>query len=181
MKIFGIGLSRTATTSLTTILRKGFGLDVCHFPSPHTFSMEKFSSDPTYLKIDGITDIQASIAYKQLYKLYPHSKFILTVRDEREWLSSIETHWKAIIGLKGEKLAPPVKKIVTAMWGQLEWSRENVLSVYRKHLQEVEHFFKHKNNLLIVNLCSDANTIAKLEKFLDRKSSLQSIPWENKK
>jgi len=194
VKIFGIGLSRTGTTSLTTLLQQGFGLNIHHWPDPHRFCMERFSTDPKYLNngynnsiIDGITDIQAAIAYKQLYKIYPYAKFILTTREENLWLNSIEPHWLQVAGINGQKLHPNVKNIVTMMWGTTNYSKENVLNVYRNHLREVNDFFsmmntigKYKNNFLTLDITSDSKSICKLEKFLNCKSSLQDIPHKNK-
>ncbi len=185
-KIFGIGLSRTGTSSLTTLLRAGFGLNIHHWPDPRTFCMERFATDPTYLNeynntiIDGITDIQAAITYKQLDKIYPYAKFILTTRDENLWLNSIEDHWLQVVGINGQKINRHTKNIVTMMWGTAKWSKENVLNVYRNHLREVNDFFKYKNNFLTLDITSDSKSICKLEKFLNCKSSLQDIPHKNK-
>jgi hypothetical protein len=202
-KIFGIGLSKTATCSLTSLLRIGFGLNILHDPVRiynKQLSLERLGNDPTYLDgetghrpIDGITDLQASILYKQLDNIYPTAKFILTIRDETNWIESINHNWSNSIGLNGQFVKSNSNRfkfgwmrilrhtITMRMWGTTTWSSENVLSVYRKHKHDVISYFKFKDNLLVVDLTSDTHAISKIEKFLNKKCQLKEIPWKNRR
>jgi hypothetical protein len=192
-KIFGIGLSKTATCSLTSLLHNGFGLNISHDPVKihnKQLSLERLGNDPTYLDgetghrpIDGITDLQAAILYKQLDNIYPTAKFILTIRDETKWIESISHNWSTYIGLNGQFVKSNTLRhtITMRMWGTTTWSSENVLNVYRKHKHDVISYFKFKDNLLVVDLTSDTHAISKIEKFLNKKCQLKETPWKNRR
>jgi hypothetical protein len=94
-KIFGIGLSRTGTKSLTSALHV-LGLKAIHYPEDETTLRELTEGNYQFSLLehfDGITDITVSAFYPQLDQLFPNSKFILTVRDKESWLKSLEKHW----------------------------------------------------------------------------------------
>ena len=92
-KIFGIGLSKIGTTSLTQALQL---LDhkAVHFPFFH-LKPQKDSLALNYHKIDkwdAMTDTPIPYFYKELDRHYPESKFILTIRNIDEWLDSCENN-----------------------------------------------------------------------------------------
>ena len=84
IKIFGIGLSRTGTLSLTEALKE-LGYRTVHYPPIPKFF--KYIDEN-----DAFTDITVSCNYKILDKKYLGSKFILTIRDKESWLKSCENH-----------------------------------------------------------------------------------------
>ena len=192
-KIFGIGLSKTATCSLTSLLRDGFDLNILHDPIKihgEPLSLDSLANNNNYLEgkppnrtIDGITDIQASILYKQLDNLYSNAKFILTIRDEEEWLESIYHNWSKYIGLQGQhvKRNSLRRTITLRMWGTTVWSRDKILNVYQTHKNNVIDHFKSKNNLLVLNITSDPDSVSKVENFLNKKSKIKQVPWENRR
>lgn len=90
-KVFGLGLSRTGTHSLTAALAR-LGFDVVHYPTDPTTIRELMSGhfDLTLLRRHaGITDITTVPFFQALDVQYPGSKFILTVRDKPAWIESI--------------------------------------------------------------------------------------------
>jgi hypothetical protein len=95
VKIFGIGLSRTGTTSLNSALVK-LGYRSLHWPHDSVTRRELIGyfagEQPFALTVaedyDAITDTPAAAAYRELSALYPESRFILTLRDRRGWLNS---------------------------------------------------------------------------------------------
>ena len=94
-KVFGIGLSKTGTTSLYAALdRLGFrsgtyrhlralGLDA--------WFRGDFSGDPLG-DYDALSDLPVGAFYRQLDRRYPGSKFILTHRDRESWLASCRSY-----------------------------------------------------------------------------------------
>lgn len=101
-KIFGIGLSRTGTSSLNEALNM-LGFPSVHFPAdPSTRAAvarylrhgETFPRLPLLDTSVGLTDTPVCCILHPLDAAYPGSKFILTVREEDEWLSSCERHWR---------------------------------------------------------------------------------------
>lgn len=107
-KIFNIGFPKTGTTSLNSAL-SALGFRSIHNPKP----FRRLTMQGIYHFDDD--DWQALTnfgehCYPQLDQAYPHSKFILTVRDEQAWLKS----WQKQIGdSTGDE--------VGARWG---WSRK---------------------------------------------------------
>jgi len=90
MKVFGIGLSRTGTKSLTEALNM-LGINVVHYPNDETTLQELIAGNYEFSLLnswDGITDITVAPYYAQLDKIYPDSKFILTVRFGKKNLGS---------------------------------------------------------------------------------------------
>jgi Sulfotransferase domain/UDP-glucoronosyl and UDP-glucosyl transferase len=91
-KVFGIGLSRTGTSSLTQALNI-LGYKAIHFPHDNVTRAELyrfFASGSGRLSLsllqeaDAITDTPACCVYKALDQGYPGSKFILTVLSESD-------------------------------------------------------------------------------------------------
>ena len=90
-KIFGIGLSRTATTSLANALKE-INIDIIHYPT----SKAKMYSNAK----DGACDLPVAVYYKELDKKFPNSKFIYTIREKEGWLDSIGEYLKNKEGRK---------------------------------------------------------------------------------
>jgi hypothetical protein len=90
-KVFGIGLSRTATRSLNRAL-EALGYRSVHLPRDRK-TYEELSSGIYTLSIlaryDGITDITAAPFYARFDEAYPGSKFILTTREKSSWMESM--------------------------------------------------------------------------------------------
>jgi hypothetical protein len=99
-KIFGIGLSRTGTKSLTLALNM-IGFKVAHYPDDEITLKELMAGKYNFSLLkdfDGITDITVAPYYAQLDKLFPDSKFILTVRDKDSWLKvGSSSLWKTCL------------------------------------------------------------------------------------
>src|SRR5205085_2716068 len=92
-KIFGIGLSRTGTTSLTQALEL-LGYRTVHGPADHVTQLEFYEffatgSQGVHLSVlkehDALTDAPVCCLYRALDKAYPGSKFILTIREKQSW------------------------------------------------------------------------------------------------
>lgn len=97
MKIFGIGFHKTGTTSLAKALEH-LGYRVRHGYKSHSDMMANDLKD----RRPGLTSIEEKLgpfnAYLDLYTLrmnftafdndYPDSKFILTTRDDTDWIES---------------------------------------------------------------------------------------------
>jgi hypothetical protein len=100
-KVFGIGLSRTGTMSLSMGLEL-LGFRSVHFPSDPDTRAELLAfldcrgealSLSVLETVDALTDTPVCCAYQALDKAYPGSKFILTTREEGAWLRSCQAYW----------------------------------------------------------------------------------------
>lgn len=103
-RVFGIGLGRTGTVSLTSALNT-LGYKTLHYPHDERTYEELRRGDPKLTVLgeyDGITDIPAAMMYKKFAAAYPQARFVLTVRDEEPWLRSIERHWSRFPSLPSD-------------------------------------------------------------------------------
>ncbi|MGV9141858.1 MAG: sulfotransferase family protein, partial [Promethearchaeota archaeon] len=188
-KIFCIGLSRTCTKSLTMALDI-LGFNVIHYPDdPLTF--KELSSGNYNLSLlndyDGIADITVSPYFAQLDKIYPNSKFILTIREKESWLRSLKKHWEDRPPFQDKNETPIHMKVRrflrAAVYGTYKFNRERMSYVYDIHNKNVLDYFKDKPNSLLIldiyggegwsKLCKFLNTTQIQGPFPDVKNSLE--------
>jgi len=84
-KVFGVGLSRTGTVSLTTALKR-LGYRARHYPN--LFQVIELSK-----KLDALTDTPVIVYMETLDRLWPDARFVLTVREEETWIASLRRHY----------------------------------------------------------------------------------------
>jgi hypothetical protein len=145
-KIFGIGLSRTGTTTLNEVL-VGLGYKVIHYPT----EAELFD-----MRFDGATDIPVTVRYKELDQKFPNSKFIYTIRDKEKWLDSIVPYLER---KRGWNMAQAQVDIRTQMYGSPFPNRAQAESAYNSHDRDVmEYFKKRKNDLLVLDIIGGDST-----------------------
>lgn len=87
-KIFGIGLTKTGTTSLHEALML-LGIDSAHWTNPLTHEM---LSDSDIFMCGAAADICISQDFEKLYYLYPNARFIWTRRPFETWQASFQRH-----------------------------------------------------------------------------------------
>lgn len=161
-KLFCIGLSRTGTKSLTVALYI-LGYNIIHYPSDKITFNELASGNFNFSVLkdyDGISDITVSPYYAQLDKIFPNSKFILTIRDKKAWLTSFERHWSdrdPFNDLTQNETYMKVRRLLRAsVYGTYKFNRERMSYVFDLHLKNVLDYFKHKpEKLLVLNIFED--------------------------
>lgn len=139
MKIFGIGLSRTGTTSLTQALTV-LGLRARHY----FFDLDAIE------QLDAATDTPIARAYKQLDRAYPGSRFVLTVRDMDDWIASCRNFFDSPPepGSDEEQLALDI-------YGCIGFDEQKFRARYVAHLEGVQEYFANRpSDLLIMNICN---------------------------
>lgn len=159
--VFGLGLSRTGTRSLTSALHI-LGIDTVHYPiDDDTFrALASGKLDFGLLEaFDGITDITVSPYYAQLDRMHPDAKFVLTVRDEESWLQSCRNHWSGRDAFaRGQTPAAETHMRIrrflrAATYGTYEFEPTRFRDVYRKHVDDVRrHFAGRPDKLLELNV-----------------------------
>jgi hypothetical protein len=160
-RVFGLGLSRTGTRSLTSALHV-LGIDTVHYPIDE-YSFRAMASGKLDFQLldgfDGITDITVAPYYAQLDRMYPEAKFVLTVRDEDAWLRSCENHWTgrdafAPAETPASESHMKVRRFLrAAVYGTYDFEPERFRYVYRKHVDDVRrHFADKPGRLLELNI-----------------------------
>jgi hypothetical protein len=183
-KVFGLGLSRTGTRSLTSALQM-LGFDTSHYPIDEDTYIELANAqyDLTLLRFyDGLTDITTVPFYAQFDKQYPGSKFILTVRDKEEWLGSCSRHWYNRPAFKDvedpdEEVHLRMRQFLrAAVYGCYNFDPDRFSFVYDQHIRQVMEYFKDRpEDLLILDICSGEG-FEKLAGFLDRPVPAEPFP-----
>ncbi len=166
-KIFGIGLSRTGTQSLTAALQM-LGFDAVHWRQTVWFleydwhSIHPRKSD--FEKHQAFADTPIALTYKELDAMFPGSRFILTTRDIDSWCASVTRHI-AYTARNDWTLAADL--IHTELYGEKPLDGPCLQIAYEKHLADVRIYFQDRlDDLLVLNICSGAGW-EDLCRFLD--------------
>ena len=181
-KIFGIGLSRTGTKSLTAALKK-LGFQIAHYPTDKTTYQELISNreDFSVLKsMDGITDITVVPYYARLDSLYPNSKFILTWRDKESWLAAMEKHFRYNkiyerwpYFLTERKIR---KYLRAAVYGCYSFDRGKLSNAYESHMNAVRNYFKNRPGSYLEIKITEGEGWEKLCPFLGKQVLPEPFP-----
>lgn len=149
-KIFGIGYSRTGTTSLSTALNI-LGYNVTHHCSIQDGNYIWKDICKNIKTYDGIVSSALSFFYKRLDYNYPNSKFILTTRNFPDWKKSLK------------RFCP-----------------NEVFNIrdYENNIRS--YFIERDKDLLIMNICSNFHSWPTLCSFLGCEQPNTPFPWENK-
>ncbi|GEM_PF-1081596 len=147
-KVFGIGLSRTGTTSLCAALSV-LGIDAAHWTNPLTHQL---LSEVDYFMLGAATDCCVSAEMEKLYHQYPNARFVLTTRPLEPWLKSFGEHhdrhsWAGDIeGLRAvfDRADCPHKFEHAALEFGLYLNAGSLAEAYRAFDARVRHFFSDK-------------------------------------
>ena len=162
-RIFGIGLHKTATTSLHKALSI-LGYKSGHWVTAHWAKsiwreMNQDGRSATLERYQALTDLPIPMLYKQLDVAYPGSKFILTVRDEFSWLDSVRRHFSYEHNpFRAQWDTDPFSNRVHQMlYGRQDFDAATCLERYRIHTGRVLEYFQGRSDLLVMNIPSQPN------------------------
>jgi len=165
MKIFGIGLNKTGTTSLGECLKQ-FGFRHKSFDLELLKAVKKQQWSYIYTIIaqyDSFEDWPYPLIYEQLDYMFPNSKFILTLRKDTEsWLNSLLSH---------SMRTHPVEGITTRLmaygWSYPHLNIDAHKTFYTAHNEKVREYFNHRKDDLLEVCWETGSGWSDLEKFLD--------------
>jgi len=174
-KIIGVGFQKTGTSSLRDALtmlgyKVGDNNYKLLFPILHGNYKKVLKTIQRY---DAVEDNPWPLIYKELDKLIPGCKFILTLRDEESWYESVKRHIN--------DLRDPMHEWIYGRGkGLPKDDKANTLQVYRKHNEEVLNYFKNRpQDLLIMNI-TQGDGWEKLCPFLNKEIPSLPFPHQNK-
>ncbi len=158
-RIFGIGMHRTATTSLHLALET-LGFNSAHWPSAHWAKaiwreMNQTGKSPTLERSYALSDLPLPLMFRKLDNVYKGSKFILTVRDENKWLESVRKHWNPEHNQfrAAWDTDPFSHRVHELLYGRRDFDADVFLARYRRHNAEVlEHFKDRPGDLLVMDM-----------------------------
>jgi len=184
-RIFGIGMHKTGTTSLHTALNI-LGYNSAHWKGAGWAKkiwnqFLEFGHSELLEKNYAVCDLPITLLYEKLDKLYPGSKFILTIRDEEEWIQSVENHWSYELNpyrasWNKDNFTHRLHKV---LYGQQTFDREVMLARYRKHNADVIEYFKGRDEDLLILRVDKNIDWTPLSKFLGNEIPPVPFPKSN--
>ncbi len=144
-KIFGLGIGRTATKSLTAALEI-LGYNCLHWASDRT----TFAEVVTGARVSRIAEQRNAIVdtilpllhYREYAKRFPHAKFILTTRDEHSWLRSMRRHlMKMRTPDSNNHSAQLYGSLILGGWDVGQMGDQQLIRAFKEHNQVVRDFF----------------------------------------
>ena len=174
-KVFGIGLSKTGTTSLYAALHR---LAVRAATYRHLkaaglrgWFVGDFSEDHL-APWDAVTDLPIATYFPDLDRRYPGSKFVLTVREIESWLDSARRHWSR----RPNRTKGFGRKVRMATYGISGFDAGRFRHVYEAHERNVRwHFRDRPDDLLVMDLGA-GDGWAELCRFLGRDAPDEPFP-----
>jgi 3'-phosphoadenosine 5'-phosphosulfate (PAPS) 3'-phosphatase len=184
-KIFGVGLSKTGTTSLANALQV-LGYKTKDYPGIKSYRAGDLSSvDLDIVNAhDALTDTPIPSFYRELDAKYPGSKFILTVRDMDGWLRSCKKQFtERLAGIQTEAHS----RLFMDLYGCTAFDEQKFRSGYQRFVAGVSEYFKDRPaDLLVIDVAAGEGW-EKLCPFLGKpvpdapfpKANVTRIRWIN--
>lgn len=174
-KVFGLGLSKTGTSSLTEAL-KILGIPTLHYPNdPRTVEQLKRGDYRLAIldRFQGLTDTPVAPFYAQLDKAWPGSKFILTVREKSSWLRSAESHWRILKATgrmaNNERFQAFADFVSACVYGCIYFNAERFSFAYDLHVRNVREYFADRpDDFLMLDICGGGDLWPQLSEFVGR-------------
>jgi hypothetical protein len=175
MRVFGIGPSRTGTTSLCVALET-LGYRPSHFPKL-SFFFGRLRIHPREFELhDAMCDLPVAHFYKQLDARFPGSKFVFTGRDVDSWLKSCEGYRRFDRSFRASRAVRSLRR----QFYQTEFfDAEKFRVAYERHLVGVRrHFSDRPDDIIEINVCAGEG-FEKLCPFLGKEPLTARFPHEN--
>jgi len=184
-KIFGIGLSKTGTTSLAHALEI-LGYRTRDYPGITRYDPGDVSSVDTEVvnAHDALTDTPVPSFYRELDRAYPGSKFILTVRDREGWIRSCKKQFTEKLAAKQNDAH---NRLFADLYGCTAFDEVKFVAGYERFVAGVlDHFRDRPDDLLVINVAAGEGW-EKLCPFLGKavpeipfpKANVTQITWMN--
>lgn len=200
-KIFCIGRNKTGTTSLAKALTElGILVGEQNLAERliHDWARRDFRRLALYcLTAQAFQDVPFSWndTFRAMDERFPHSKFILTMRDTPEqWYNSLVKFHAKIFGDGQNVKLDDLRRsnYVYPGWAyeanrmsfktpeEDPYNKETLIAAYNAHNQTVIEYFRHRpNDLLVLNI-SQPGAYDRLCDFLGKPRMGKDFPWENK-
>lgn len=174
-KIIGVGFQKTGTSTLREALEiMGYRVKDT---TPRALIPILRGNEKKLMRMlnnfDAMEDTPWYRIYKDLDRMYPGSKFILTKRDTESWYKSVSLHIGNLPAAHHEWIYGRGKGIVSLY-------PENTKSVYEKHNAEVIDYFKNRSEDLLVLNFTKGDGWKELCGFLGREVPEYPFPHNNK-
>lgn len=175
MKVFGIGLGKTGTSTLGVCLEtlgyrvKGSDVDL-------TRCIKKGILKPAFEiadQYDGFQDFPWPLLYKEMDVRYPNSKFILTIRKNKDdWFDSLIKH--------ANRTGPTEHKELAYGYKMPHGLKNEHISFYEQHNEEVRKYFRGRENDFLEVCWAKGDGWEEICTFLGHDIPKKPLPHANK-
>lgn len=174
MKIFCIGFQKTGTTSL------GHALEILEYRvcGPVGVTNPDINRKALAWAVEKVPDFDAfqdnpwPMVYKEMDRLYPGSKFILTTRHPRSWIKSAKKYFgyyeSAAEVWIYDGVGTPIK------------NQKRFLKKFKEHNKEVREYFTDRSNDFLEIDLGKGHGWKELCGFLGKEIPQQDFPFDNK-
>jgi len=174
MKIFGIGLHRTGTSSLAAALHI-LGYRTLQTP----VNVFKTIDHPCLEENDAFTDLPIPLLYKELDQKFPGSKFICTIRDVDKWLASVKWLFSTGRIQFNWRKTPVVDEIHEALYGVSLYDADVFRATYFAYYHDVRLYFEDRSQDLLMMNFSQGEGWDELCLFLNKEIPIIEFPRRN--
>jgi hypothetical protein len=177
MKVFGVGMMKTGTTSLASCLRE---LGFRHFTYYPKLIRQVQRSEWDYLwdvveRYDSFEDNPWPMIYEQLDERYPDARFILTERRDGEtWFASLAEHAK--------RMGPTAERVIIYGHALPQRHKAEHIEQYEAHNARVRAHFADRPGKLLEVCWETGTTRHDVADFLgvELPASGPAAPWRNR-
>lgn len=189
-RVFGVGLSRTGTSSLTDALEL-LGYRAVHFPSDPVSRAEVMaflarggqSLRLSLLdRVDAIADVPVCASFEALDAAYPESRFIFTTRAREAWLDSCAAFWPSTVEPflsvhARDSEGDYVRALCQRVFGGEAFDRTRFAQAYDAYHERVDRYFLTRGaDLQRVDICVGEGW-GPICEFLGRPVPKLPFPW----
>lgn len=174
MKVFGVGLNKTGTTTLARCLRiLGFEHTSCSLELTRQYQRGNLQRLFEHAdQFESFEDWPWPLVYKEMDRRYDNAKFILTCRSSADkWFDSL---WRHAL-----RTGPTEFRDIAYGHTMPLGKKEEHIAAYRRHNRTVREYFSDRPELLL-EICWADDGWNKLCSFLDVGIPAQEVPHENK-
>lgn len=183
-KVFGIGLSKTGTTSLAAALDI-LGFQTAHFRNPITNAIIEGADFDLF---DALNDGPVSAYFESLHAAYPNALFVCSTRPLESWEASVRAHRIRTRGTDEPRdldriaaLEGPDSPLTARLpIHDLIWRHPDLASVHARWAARVEAFFADKPGKLLRFSVFEGHGWGELCGFLDLPLPEHEFPHANK-
>ena len=177
LKVVGIGLNKTGTSSLREMLRI-LGYKRLVSVSPELISDIKANEfikiDQIITQNDGFEDLPWPFLYRHINENFENVKFVLTLRKSPEkWYESLYAHIKNTGPSSAQK----------GVYGfyHVAGFKKHFIKLYTEHERRVKEYFKFQPDKLLTLCLENGEGILELNKFLGMECREESTPHINRR
>ena len=185
--IFGIGLSKTGTSSLHAAFQM-LGLKSIHYPPLNQIRNQELVFDwPWWMAhYDAASDLPAARFFRELNESFPRARFIYTHRNIDQWLESCRKHFNRKRAEKAREMAAQGNQAFRRglllnenIYGTSIYNEEQFRRAYRRHEARVLQYFRGSDRFLTLDVCAGDHWDV-LCPFLGRTIPDQRFPWSKR-